>query len=92
MSFIPNHNALMGFHVIFIVLVFILILMILFIKILYGSGKLDMKELRSLKIEIPNKLIIGHLNINSRRNKFECLCDLIDGNMDIFLASESIPK
>ena len=54
-----------------------------------------MKELspkekaRSLKIGSPNKLIIGHLNINSIRNKFECLCDLIDGNIDIFLVSES---
>ena len=40
------------------------------------------------KIESPNKLIIGHLNINSIRNKFECLFDIV-GNIDIFLISES---
>ena len=29
--------------------------------------------LRNLKLENPHKIIIGHLNINLIRNKFECL-------------------
>ena len=66
-----------------------------FRNILYGFGKVDMKdlspkeELMSLKIESPKKLIIWHLNINSIRNKFECLCDIISRNIDIFLTAES---
>ena len=69
MSFIPKQKALMGFHVIIIIMVFILILLIIFIKILYGSGKVDMKDvspkekLRSLKIKSPNKRIIGHASV-----------------------------
>ena len=36
-----------------------------------------------------NKIIIGHLNINSIRNKFECLKYIIDKNVDILLISET---
>ena len=37
----------------------------------------------------PNKIIIGHLNINSIRNKFDCLTYIIDKNIDILLLSET---
>ena len=53
-------------------------------------GELGPKELiRRLKIDDPNKLVIGHLNINSIRYKFECLCDIVANNIDILLISET---
>ena len=36
-----------------------------------------------------HKIVIGHLNINSIRNKIDVLSDLIIGNIDIFLITES---
>ena len=36
-----------------------------------------------------NKIIIGYLNVNSLRNKFEDLIYLIQGNIDIFLITET---
>ena len=37
----------------------------------------------------PAKLVLGHLNINSIRNKFDGLSDLFIGNLDIFLVTET---
>ena len=37
----------------------------------------------------PDKLMLGHLNINSIRNKFDALSDLIIGKIDIFLVTET---
>ena len=45
--------------------------------------------IRSLKFAHPNKIILGHLNINSIRNKFELLQDIIGQNIDILLISET---
>ena len=36
-----------------------------------------------------NQLIIGHLNIDSLRNKFEMLVDLIKAKIEMFLISET---
>ena len=36
-----------------------------------------------------NRIILGHLNINSLRNKFESLQEQIIGNVDILLISET---
>ena len=36
-----------------------------------------------------NKLIFAHLNINSIRNKFDSLGDMIKGNIDILITSET---
>ena len=33
----------------------------------------DMLVLKNLRVSYPNNIIIGHLNINSIRNKFEML-------------------
>ena len=46
-------------------------------------------ELRSLRVKNLNKLIIGHLNINSLRNKFELLTHQIKDNIDILMISEA---
>ena len=45
--------------------------------------------LKKLKIKNLNRLIIGQLNINSIRNKFESLKLLIKGNIDILIITES---
>ena len=45
--------------------------------------------LKNLKIKNLNRLVIGHLNINSLRNKFESLKLLIKDNIDIMVITES---
>ena len=45
--------------------------------------------LKNIKLANANKIVIGHLNINSIRNKFDSFKYLIDGNMDIILLSET---
>ena len=46
-------------------------------------------DLRTFRIKYPSNIIIGHLNINSIRNKFELLSILIGGKVDILLISET---
>ena len=45
--------------------------------------------LKDIGINNINRLIIGQLNINSLRNKFEQLSTMINGNIDIFIISET---
>ena len=45
--------------------------------------------LRKLKMDNVNRIVFGHLNINSIRNKFENLKYLIEKNIDILLISET---
>ena len=47
------------------------------------------KTLRSIRLSNINRLIIGHLNINSLRNKFEALKYIVCGNLDILVISET---
>ena len=47
------------------------------------------KRLKLLKNDNPLKLIIGHLNINSIRNKHEGLSKIIINSVDICLISET---
>ena len=42
-----------------------------------------------MKIQCPEKITVGHLNINSIRNKFDALSFIIDTNIDILLISET---
>ena len=41
-----------------------------------------------MKENFPNKLIVGHLNMNFLRNKFEALQYVINRNLDIILLCE----
>ena len=51
-------------------------------------GKINVNaELRSLRVKNLDKLIIGYLNINSLRNKFELLTQQIKDNIDILMIS-----
>ena len=47
------------------------------------------KLLKSIKISNINRLIIGQLNINSLRNKFEALKLIMKGNLDILIITET---
>ena len=44
---------------------------------------------RSLRLENPNPIMIGQLNISSIRNKFEMLTSLITNEIDVLLLSET---
>ena len=46
-------------------------------------------NLKFIRKDNLNKLIIAHLNINSIRNKFDFLVDKIKGNVDIMMISET---
>ena len=45
--------------------------------------------LRKLRVSYPNNVIIGRLNVNSVRNKFEMLQFLVADYIDILMISES---
>ena len=47
------------------------------------------KILRGLKSKHPKNVFLGHLDVNSLRNKFESLNELIKDTFDIFLETES---
>ena len=45
--------------------------------------------LRDICTSNINRLIFGHLNINSLRTKFDFICEQIEGSIDVFMISES---
>ena len=47
------------------------------------------KMLRNIRTNNINRLVIGQLNINSIRNKFEALKSIVSGNLDILVVTES---
>ena len=47
------------------------------------------KAAKNIRINNVNKLIFGHLNINSLRNKFDLLYEQIKGSIGIFMISET---
>ena len=46
-------------------------------------------ELKSFRLDNPKNLILGHLNINSLRKKFEIMKNIIEDTFDTFLISET---
>ena len=50
----------------------------------------DVKKARKdIRISDMNKLIFGHLNINSLRNKFDLFSEQVKGSIDILMVSET---
>ena len=47
------------------------------------------KILKLFRKDNLNKIILAHSNINSIRNKFDCLSEQVKGNIDILLISET---
>ena len=48
-----------------------------------------LSTLKNIRISNLNNVIIGQLNINSLRNKFQFLVDLVHGNIDILVLTET---
>ena len=46
-------------------------------------------EFQVMKSKCPDKLIMGHLNINSIRNKFDALSLIFKNNVEIIMISET---
>ena len=53
------------------------------------SSKDCFSEIKDFRKNNPKNVILGHLNINSIRNKFITVQDIIKPNLDIFLVSET---
>ena len=54
----------------------------LLFKPLNEENTYDIRELKHLRNENPYRVIIGHININSIRNKFESLVKYVGNNLD----------
>lgn len=64
--------------------------LIIILKVLLNKNFTNFKrELHALHIQSKNKVIISHININSIRNKFDCLVESVKGNVDILMISET---
>ena len=94
-TFVPLYNLSKRNCVIIAILATLLFLSILVLIHLITTNNLDIDVvnskdlLKKLKHDNHNKIIIGHLNINYIRYKFEFLKELIGNNIDIFLISET---
>ena len=53
------------------------------------SSPESVASLEKLRLENTNRFIFGDLNINSIKNKFELLTNIIQGKLDILLVSET---
>ena len=49
----------------------------------------DIREIKDLRNQNPFRFIIGHIDINSIRNKFEPLMRFRNNNLDILMISET---
>ena len=56
------------------------------IKVIFTNARVGLQEMKS---KCPDKLIMGHLNINSIRNKFDALSVIVRNNVDILMISET---
>ena len=54
-----------------------------------SDGELPHTILQNLRLKNVDKIIIGHININSIRNKIHLLAEMISGRVDILLISET---
>ena len=57
--------------------------------IIIDENTYDFRGINDLRNQNPFRIIIGHININSIRNKFEPLVSFIDNNLDIHMISET---
>ena len=61
----------------------------LFDPIITDENTSDFCGINDLRNQNPFRVIIGHININSIRNKFEPLVSFINNNLDILMISET---
>ena len=50
---------------------------------------MNIKSLKDIRLKNVGKIVIGHLNINSIRQKFDSLIEIIAGNIHIFMILET---
>ena len=60
--------------------------------VMYRNDEISMESspysiLKDLRLKNINRVIVGHININSMRNKFHMLYDMIRENIEILLIS-----
>ena len=96
MTFVcPNYLIHQDYLLTFITAVFMnfTFLLILFMLLIFTddvkSDRNPTDTLLKIKFDNPNKIIIGHLNINSMRSKIEFLKEIIGNNIYILLVSET---
>ena len=58
-------------------------------KSIIEKNTYDIRELKYLRNEDPYRVIVGHGNINSIKNKFELLVKYASNKLDILLVSET---
>ena len=51
--------------------------------------KKPFSEIRKYKLDNPKNIKLGHLNVNSMRNKFSSIAELVKDNIDVLLISET---
>ena len=49
----------------------------------------DIENLKGIRKRNLNRLVVAHLNINSLKNKFDCLIEQFTGNINILMISET---
>ena len=57
--------------------------------IIIDENTYDFRGINDLRNQNPFRFIIGHININSIRNKFESLVSFINNNLDIHMILET---
>ena len=56
----------------------------------YVCGAVDAKStLKNMRLKCKNNLMIAHLSINSIRNKFDLLKEVVSDTIDISIVSET---
>ena len=60
-----------------------------FLDLIVDRNTNDICKLKQLRNQNPYRIIIGHLNINSIRNKFESFVIFVDNDLDILMVSET---
>ena len=62
-----------------------------FTKLLQDSSFIasNVSHLGNLRSNNPKNIIFSYININSIRNKFENLCDIVGNNVDVFSTAET---
>ena len=49
----------------------------------------DIENLKGIRKRNLNRIVVAHLNINSLKNKFDCLIEQVTGNINILMISET---
>ena len=53
-----------------------------------NEANIENNVLKNLRLKNSDKVIIGHININSLRNKFELLTEIVRDKVDLLMISE----